>query len=70
MDIDSVVGGLGSSAGLSAVVAAGPFCLAEDLSYDPLQEMLQELKSKPPSMLVCHIPDLCVSTGTCTFPGL
>ena len=53
MDIDSVVGaGLGSSAGLSAVVAAGPFCLAEDLSYEPLQELLQELKDKPPNMLV------------------
>jgi hypothetical protein len=60
MDIDSVMGGLGSSAGLKAVVAAGPFCLAEDLSYDPLQEMLQELKSKPPSMLVCHSAKLCV----------
>lgn len=57
MDIDSAVadiagGGLGSSAGLSAVVAAGPFSLAEDLSYDPLQELLTELKSKPPSLLV------------------
>lgn len=70
MDIDSVMGGLGSSAGLSAVVAAGPFCLSEDLSYDPLQEMLQELKSKPPSMLVCQVHDLCANTCSSTSAGL
>jgi hypothetical protein len=70
MDIDSVVGdiaggGLGSSAGLSAVVAAGPFCLSEDLSYDPLQELLAELKSNPPSMLVS-----CCCAGAWVGQGL
>lgn len=60
MEIDSMAGtGLGSSAGLSAVVAAGPFCLAEDLSYEPLQDMLQELKGKPPNMLVSAAVQLC-----------
>jgi hypothetical protein len=46
------VDGLGSDAGLSAVVAAGPFCIADDLAYDPLHEMLQELKANSPHMLV------------------
>jgi hypothetical protein len=46
------VDGLGSDSGLSAVVAAGPFCIADDLAYDPLHEMLQELKANPPHMLV------------------
>lgn len=58
MDIDRTVAdvageGLGSSGGLTAVVAAGPFCLADDLAYEPLQDLLQELKSKgPPNLLV------------------
>jgi len=57
MDIDSVVDGidgegLDSSGGLTAVVAAGPFCLSESLGYEPLQDLLTELKAKPPHLLV------------------
>lgn len=56
MDTDSlrdVAGeGMGRSSGLSAVVAAGPFCLADDLSFDPLQELLQQLQPNPPNMMV------------------
>jgi DNA polymerase alpha subunit B len=53
MDVDSVVGEvLGSSGGLSAVVAAGPFCLADDLGYEPLTDLLAALKDRPPNMLV------------------
>jgi hypothetical protein len=55
------VDGLGADAGLSAVVAAGPYCLADDLAFDPLHEMLQELKANPPHMLV--------SSGTRSFKG-
>eukprot|EP00775_Hariotina_reticulata_P006992 gene6992-7206_t len=54
MDVDgsSAGTGLGSSGGLSAVVAAGPFCLSDDLAFDPLHELLQELKLRPPNLLV------------------
>ncbi|KAF6255494.1 DNA polymerase alpha/epsilon subunit B-domain-containing protein [Scenedesmus sp. NREL 46B-D3] len=52
MEVDGLAGALGSDAALSAVVAAGPFCIADDLAYDPLHEMLQELKASPPDMLV------------------
>lgn len=54
MDVDDMgVGGSDvCSSGLSVVVAAGPFCLADDLAYDPLHELLQDLKSSPPNMLV------------------
>jgi hypothetical protein len=52
MEVDGLIGGLGTDAGLSAVVAAGPFSIADDLAYDPLHEMLQELKANPPQMLV------------------
>jgi hypothetical protein len=52
MEVDGLIGGVGSDAGLSAVVAAGPFCIADDLAYDPLHEMLQEMKANPPQMLV------------------
>lgn len=61
MDVDNVMGEVfGSSGGLSAVVAAGPFCLADDLGYEPLQDLLASLKDRPPNMLVrgseswCH----------------
>lgn len=54
MDIDGM--GVGDadtcSAGLSVAVAAGPFTLADDLGYDPLHELLQDLKNSPPNMLV------------------
>lgn len=66
MDIDSAaaledvaggqLGGGGSSGGLSAVVAAGPFCLADGLlGYEPLAELLAELKTNPPNMLVSFV---------------
>ncbi|KAF8059983.1 POLA2 [Scenedesmus sp. PABB004] len=42
----------GGAGPLSAVVAAGPFCLAGDTEYSPLTEMLRELKASPPDMLV------------------
>jgi DNA polymerase alpha subunit B len=51
---------LGSDAGLSAVVAAGPYCLADDLAFDPLHEMLQELKGNPPHMLVSCDDAACI----------
>lgn len=54
MDIDALgVGGADAcSSGLSVAVAAGPFTLADDLAYDPLHELLQDLKASPPNMLV------------------
>jgi hypothetical protein len=57
MDIDgsSSGTGLGSSGGLSAVVAAGPFCLSDDLAFEPLHELLQELKLRPPNLVVGDI---------------
>lgn len=49
MDVD----GLGSSGGITAVVAAGPFCLSDDATaYEPLAELLDQLKERPPNMLV------------------
>ncbi|WIA13462.1 hypothetical protein OEZ85_007042 [Tetradesmus obliquus] len=52
MKVDGLIGGGSAEAGLSAVVAAGPYCIADDLAYDPLHEMLTELKASPPQMLV------------------
>eukprot|EP00879_Flechtneria_rotunda_P028383 GHRR01030488.1.p1 GENE.GHRR01030488.1~~GHRR01030488.1.p1 ORF type:complete len:500 (+),score=186.87 GHRR01030488.1:628-2127(+) len=58
MDIGNLSGSsyAAASRGLSAVVAAGPFCLADDLTFDPLHELLQDLKPYPPNMLVLFGP--------------
>ncbi|EFJ42302.1 hypothetical protein VOLCADRAFT_107349 [Volvox carteri f. nagariensis] len=38
--------------GLSLVVAAGPYCLSEDLSYSPLEELLSYCNAHPPDVLL------------------
>ncbi|KAG2444445.1 hypothetical protein HXX76_001198 [Chlamydomonas incerta] len=38
--------------GLSLVVAAGPFCLSEDLAYSPLEELLAYCSASPPDVLM------------------
>lgn len=52
MEVDGLGSSTACSSGLSVVVAAGPFSLADDLAYDPLHELLQDLKNTPPNMLV------------------
>ncbi|GFR52569.1 hypothetical protein Agub_g15161 [Astrephomene gubernaculifera] len=40
------------SSGMSMVVAAGPYCLTEDLSYSPLEELLSYCSAHPPDVLL------------------
>jgi hypothetical protein len=40
------------SEGATAVLVAGPYCLADDVAYDPLHELLTQLKACPPDLLV------------------
>eukprot|EP00877_Chromochloris_zofingiensis_P003455 jgi/Chrzof1/1310/Cz10g02170.t1 len=42
----------GSSDDLSMVVAAGPFTINDDLSYEPLTELLEACRTHPPDVLL------------------
>jgi hypothetical protein len=73
-ELDSLAGGaLGSSGGVTAVVAAGPFCLTDDATgYEPLAELLSQLQERPPNMLVRSAAHGCrgLAAATATLPGL
>lgn len=40
------------SAGVSAVVATGPFCSKENALYEPLQALLDHCRQQPPDVLI------------------
>ena len=61
------------TSGLSVIVAAGPYTVSDDLSYEPLQELLQTCHDSQPDVLILIGPFVdadhpLVASGSCEEP--
>jgi hypothetical protein len=51
---------------ISIIFAAGPFCCGDDLAYTPLFDLLDEVRKKPPTLLILSGPFLDIENETPT----